>query len=174
MLKKYLPDGLLWDNKFIQTSNIYKLIKAIDDYFNIVKLYIVDKYKILSNSNIMNWNQWLLLPDYVFKTQYKSETNKYWLIKLNRKDNSINGILEFCKKLDIDIEIIQNNNLLFSCKIKSKKDIFTEDANFLESDLEINLTGNSADYNQYLIGLLERYLEKITIATCEIQVELME
>jgi hypothetical protein len=41
-------------------------------------------------------------------------------------------------------------------------------------DLESNLTGATADYNFFIQGMVKNYLEKTTIATSLVIVEIME
>lgn len=174
MLKKYLPSGILWNNKFIVNSNLYKLIYAIERYFLKAKDYIFLSYKIFDIKYLSYWNNYLKIPDEVFKTDYDIQSYDKMLIKLNRKINTLNGFLSFCNKLNIDVKIIQNKDNVIWCSVKSKKYEDINNASFLESDLVSNLTGATANYNVFIVAMVKNYLEKTTIATSQVIVDLME
>lgn len=174
MLKKYLPDGRIWEAKLIKDTNLYKICSALDNYFLDFKKNLKNKFKIFNESNLDSWLIWLKIPDSVFSLEFVNNLENIRDIKLNRKYNNLLGFVDFCDKLNIEYEIVQNSDLIFSVKVRAKQDFVLEDASFFEMDLESNLTGDNVIYNNYIIDLVEKYLLKITIATCEVVVELKE
>ena len=174
MLKKYLPYGTLWNNKFVQNTDLYKLIKSFEDYFIQVKQYIKDKYKIFNTAYLKQWNLYVDIPDQVFKLDYNIQMFDKMLIKLNRKINTLNEFLNFCQKLNIKVVIIQNSNNIIHCKVKSINNVIDSNASYFEINLESNLTGATADYNFFIQEMVRNYLEKTTIATSLVIVEIME
>jgi hypothetical protein len=174
MLKKYLPYGSLWNNKFINNTNLFKLIKSFEVYFINVKNYIINSYKIFDIAYLNNWNNYVNIPDEVFKLDYNIQLFDKMLIKLNRKINTLNGFLKFCQKLNIEVKIIQNDNNIIHCEVMAKQYVAVEGASLLEADLVVNLTGATADYNFFIKEMVRNYLEKTTIATSLVIVEIME
>lgn len=174
MFKKYFPTGALWNNKYIANKNLYKLITAFENYFLSVKTYLFKKYKIFNEENLSYWNIYVRIPDEVFKLDYRTQLFDKMLIKLNRKVNTLNGFLSFCQKLNIQVEILQNNNNFFSCKVRALKSQSIDNASFLEADLAFNLTGAIADYNFFIKEMVRNYLEKTTIATSQVVVDIWE
>lgn len=174
MLKKYLPYGVVWNNKFIQNTNLFKLLKSLETYFVQVKKYIKNKYKIFDISYLQQWNLYLDIPDEVFKLDYNIQMFDKMLIKLNRKINTLNEFLKFCQKLNLAVIIVQNNNNIIHCKVKSINNIVDSNASYFEMNLESNLTGATADYNFFIQDMVKNYLEKTTIATSLVIVEIME
>jgi hypothetical protein len=174
MLKKYFPSGVLWDNKYIANKNLYKLITAFENYFLSVKTYLFKKYKIFNEENLSYWNIYVRIPDEVFKLDFRTQLFDKMLIKLNRKVNTLNGFLSFCQKLNIQVEILQNEDNLIHCKVRAIKYQNLDGASLLESDLVLNLTGATADYNFFIKEMVRNYLEKTTIATSQVIVDIWE
>ncbi len=174
MLKKYFPSGALWNNKYVTDKNFFKLSTALENYFLSVKSYFFKKYKIFNEENLDYWNFYVRIPDEVFKLNYNIQPFAKMLIKLNRKVNSLNGFLSFCQKLNIQVEILQNNDNFFSCKVRALKYQSIDNARFLETDLAFNLTGATADYNFFIKEMVRNYLEKTTIATSQVIVDIWE
>ena len=93
---------------------------------------------------------------------------------LNRKINTLNEFLKFCQKLNIEVIIVQNNNNIIHYKVKSINNVVDSNASYFEMNLESNLTGATADYNFFIQSMVKNYLEKTTIATSLVIVEIME
>lgn len=173
MLKKYLPYGLVWQNKYKSSSELYKLINALDNYFLQLKNYILNKYKIFDVSNLNNWLLFVKIPDNVFKIGFNVNLYDRMLIKLNRKNNTINGIIEAMFKLGIKLEIIENttNNLVVKVIVN---ELSIQNANYFKSDFKSNLTGGGTTYRLFCKRLVEEYLNEVVISTSRVKVVIDE
>jgi uncharacterized protein YmfQ (DUF2313 family) len=112
LLTKFLPNGIFWDAKRKQDTNIYKLINALSDEYKRVKdlLYSIVNNRYVDDTELLleQWEKDLQLPDECLPlADTISERQKNILFKYTAKGiQTVNDFYTLANIFGINIEII--------------------------------------------------------------------